>query len=77
MIIFGLILQFIGVLFCLTIIGALIGVPLIFIGGLMALFGFLGRRKTVIQNIVTVQNAAPVPEATPRPAAEPPAPAKT
>lgn len=68
MIIFGFILQFIGFLLCLTVIGAVIGVPLLVLGGIVVIAGFVGRRKTVIQNVVTVQNAAPVPQQSPRPA---------
>jgi len=68
MIIFGFFLQFIGFLFCLTVIGAIVGVPLILIGGVVVVFGFFGRRKTVIQNVVTVQNVAPAaPERAPPP----------
>jgi hypothetical protein len=68
MIIFGFFLQFVGFLLCLTVIGAVIGVPLILIGGIVVVFGFFGRRKTVIQNVVTVQNAAPAaPERAPQP----------
>ena len=50
----GLIIGMIGFLLCLTIIGAVIGIPLMIIGAGMMLFG--GRRKTVINNVVTVQN---------------------
>jgi len=72
MIVFGFILSFIGFLLCLTFIGAVLGVPLIFIGSLMVLFGFLGRRKTVIQNVVTVHNVSSAPERAPSSAPEPP-----
>lgn len=68
MIIFGFFLQFVGFLLCLTVIGAIVGVPLILIGGIVVVFGFFGRRKTVIQNVVTVQNAVPAaPERAPQP----------
>lgn len=68
MIIFGILLQLIGFLLCFTIIGAVLGIPLIFIGGFMIIFGFFGRRKTIIQNVVTVQNTTPAtPDQTSRP----------
>lgn len=64
----GLILQFIGLLFCFTIIGAVIGIPLIIIGGILFIVGLFGRRKTVITNVVTVQHASsPIAPAKPRP----------
>jgi predicted membrane protein len=60
MIIFGFILWLFGVLLCFTVIGAVIGIPLILIGAGMMVFGFIGRRKTVIKNVITIQNTAPV-----------------
>jgi len=57
----GLIIGMIGFLLCLTIIGAVIGIPLMIIGAGMMLFG--GRKKTIINNVITVQNAPATPEA--------------
>src|SRR4051812_21806162 len=56
MVIAGVVLIVIGLFFCLTIIGALIGVPMIIIGLILCIAGAF-RRKTVIQNVVTVTNA--------------------
>lgn len=60
MLIFGAILFVLGVLFCMTIIGAVIGLPLMFIGGFFMSIGMFTRRRTVITNIVQVA-AAPQP----------------
>ena len=62
MLIFGGILSMLGFLLCLTIIGAVIGIPLIVIGSIFMMMGLFGRRKTIITNIVTVQHGpAPPP----------------
>ena len=50
----GIIFILIGGLMSMTIIGASIGIPMMFIGLLMVLFG--GRRKTVINNVIQVSN---------------------
>lgn len=44
----------VGFLLCLSIVGAIFGVPLIMVGCGLAAFG--GRRKVVINNTVTVAN---------------------
>lgn len=46
-----------GFLFCLTIIGAFIGIPMILLGVVLCVAGAF-RRKTIIQNVVTVQNSS-------------------
>jgi Family of unknown function (DUF5362) len=51
----GVILVLIGLAFCFTIIGIFFGVPMILIGIVLIALG--GRRKTIIQNVVTVSNA--------------------
>jgi hypothetical protein len=56
MVIAGVVLIVIGLFFCATVIGALIGVPMIIIGLILCIAG-ASRRKTVIQNVVTVTNA--------------------
>ena len=54
----GVVSIVIGLLFCLTIIGAIIGVPMILAGASLCFWGAVfGSRKTIIQNVVTVQNA--------------------
>src|ERR1043165_512426 len=55
----GAIFIVLGFLVCLTIIGISFGLGMMFIGGLVVVFG--GRRKTVITNVVQVTNA-PAPE---------------
>ena len=72
MLILGFIFMFIGWLLSLTIIGALLGIPLMILGSLFAFIGFimlLTRRRTVITNVVQVTNApqAPMLDATSRP----------
>lgn len=69
----GVALILIGLLFCLTIIGAIIGIPMILAGVSLCFWGLVLGRKTVIQNVVTVTNApqaAPA-YAPPQPAALP------
>lgn len=66
----GVALILIGLLFCLTIIGAIIGIPMILAGVSLCFWGLVFGRKTVIQNVVTVTNA-PQPYAPPQPAALP------
>jgi hypothetical protein len=51
----GVILVLIGLVLCLTIIGIFFGIPMILIGIVLIALG--GRRKTIIQNVVTVSNA--------------------
>lgn len=60
---FGCMLAGFGFLLCLTIFGAVIGIPLMFLGFIFMAIGFaLRRRKTVITNVVQVSNAPqPVP----------------
>lgn len=48
----GAILIVLGILFSLSIFGAVIGIPMIFIGLILVAVG--GRRKTVITNVVQV-----------------------
>jgi hypothetical protein len=52
----GIIFVFLGIILCITIIGAGIGVILIFLGLIMIAFG--GRRKTVINNVIQVTNTS-------------------
>jgi hypothetical protein len=52
--ILGVILILIGLLACLSIVGAILGVPMIIIGIVLVLLG--GRRKIVITNVVNVAN---------------------
>jgi hypothetical protein len=52
----GLILILFGFLFCLSIIGAFIGIPMIIVGLVLLVVG--GRRKTIITNVVQVSNTA-------------------
>jgi uncharacterized protein DUF5362 len=52
--IIGVIFIFVGLLLCLTIFGAVAGIPLIIIGAVLVLAG--GRRKTVITNVINVAN---------------------
>lgn len=52
----GFLLFFIGFIFSLTIVGAIIGIPLMFMGA--AVF-FMGGRKTVITNTITVHSPEP------------------
>ena len=59
--ILGVVLIILGLLFCLSIVGAIIGVPLIILGIILAALG--GRRKVVINNTVSVSNAAPLTKA--------------
>ena len=52
----GGILIVLGLILCLTIIGAFFGIPMILIGIVLVALG--GRRKTIIQNVVTVTNTS-------------------
>ena len=52
----GAVLMFMGLLFSLTIIGAIIGVPMMIGGAIMMGVGVFGRRKTMITNVVQVSN---------------------
>jgi hypothetical protein len=56
LLILGLATWFFGFLLCFTIILAPIGWMLMFIGGIMAIVGLVGRRKTIITNVVQVSN---------------------
>jgi hypothetical protein len=56
----GGILIIVGLLFCLTVFGAVIGIPMIIIGIVLLAIG--GRRKTVITNVVQVSNHGPSPQ---------------
>ena len=60
MMIFGGILLVLVVLLCLTVIGSVIGIPLILIGGIFMSIGIFSRRKTVITNVVQVSSAPQV-----------------
>ena len=51
----GVILVLLGLVLCFTIIGIFFGIPMILIG--ITLIALGGRRKTIIQNVVTVSNA--------------------
>jgi hypothetical protein len=58
----GVVLVIIGLLFCLTIVGALIGIPMMAVGGSLIFWGLVfGRRKTVITNVVQVSNSPGMP----------------
>ncbi len=58
----GVILIIVGLLLCLTIVGALIGIPMMMVGGSLVFWGLLfGRRKTVITNVVQVSNSPGAP----------------
>lgn len=61
MLIFGAILFILGLLFCLTIIGAVVGFPLMFFGGIFMSIGMFTRRRTVITNVVQVATPQPAP----------------
>jgi len=66
--ILGAILIVLGLLLCLTVIGILVGIPLMLIGAVLVAVG--GRRKVVIHNTVSVSNAAgPAPALASDPAA--------
>jgi hypothetical protein len=56
MIILGIILIIFGLFLCLTIIGAPIGLFLIFLGVICLAIGAVSRRRTVITNVVQVSN---------------------
>jgi hypothetical protein len=56
----GAILFIFGLLISLSIVGAVFGVPMMFVGALMMVFG--GRRKTIITNVVQVSNNAGAPQ---------------
>jgi Putative peptidoglycan binding domain len=51
----GVILVLMGLVLCFTIIGIFFGIPMILTGIVLIALG--GRRKTIIQNVVTVSNA--------------------
>jgi hypothetical protein len=53
----GLFISLFGFLISLSIVGAIIGIPLMIIGTLMMIFG--GRRRTIINNVVQVSNTVP------------------
>ena len=55
--ILGAFLIILGLLLCLSIVGAVVGIPMIFIGLIVIVVG--GRRKTVITNVVQVSNSIP------------------
>lgn len=52
----GLLTWLFGLLLCFTIILAPVGWILMLIGAVMVIGGFIGRRKTVITNVVQVSN---------------------
>jgi hypothetical protein len=52
--VFGFIILIIGLLFCLTIIGAVLGIPMMIVGSIMVAISFFGRQKTTITNVVQV-----------------------
>jgi hypothetical protein len=52
--ILGVILIFVGLLACLTIVGAFVGIPLMIVGAILLVVG--GRRKTIITNVINVAN---------------------
>jgi hypothetical protein len=54
--ILGLLTWFFGLLLCFTVILAPVGWILMFLGGIMALVGIIGRRRTVITNVIQVSN---------------------
>jgi hypothetical protein len=54
MIVAGVIFVVIGLLLCVTIVGAIIGGPMIFLGCIFLIVGALSRRKTTITNVVQV-----------------------
>jgi hypothetical protein len=56
LVILGIVTWFFGLLLCFTIILAPLGWMLMFIGALMAIVGLVGRRKTIITNVVQVSN---------------------
>ena len=49
----GVLLIILGLLMSLSIVGAIVGVPLMLIGFVMVI---VGRRKTIITNVVNVSN---------------------
>lgn len=53
----GAILLVLGFLLSLSIVGAIVGIPMMLIGLVCLVVG--GRRKTVITNVVQVSNVAP------------------
>jgi hypothetical protein len=56
----GVVLILLGLLFCLTIVGAFVGIPLIIVGAILCAIG--SKRRTVITNVVqvsTVPGAGP------------------
>ena len=57
----GVVLVIVGLLFCLTIIGAVIGIPMMAVGGGLVFWGLLLGRKTVITNVVQVSNSPGAP----------------
>jgi hypothetical protein len=52
--ILGVVFILVGLLLCLTIFGAFVGIPLIIVGCILVVVG--GRRKTVITNVINVAN---------------------
>jgi hypothetical protein len=57
----GVVLIIVGLLFSLTIIGAVIGIPMMAIGGGLVFWGLVLGRKTVITNVVQVSNSPGMP----------------
>ena|SRR5665213_2305444 len=70
--ILALILTLLGFLFTLTVIGAVIGVPMMVVGSIMMMTTFFRRQKTTITNVVNV-GGMPYPGVTapPAPATQP------
>lgn len=52
--IFGFIITMLGLLFTLTIIGAVLGIPMMIVGSIMVAVSFFGSRKTTITNVIHV-----------------------
>jgi hypothetical protein len=53
----GFIIGLLGLLLSLSIFGAIVGIPLMIFGSLLMIFG--GRRKTIINNVITISNDRP------------------
>ncbi len=60
MVIVGIVFIILGFLISLTIVGAIIGIPLMMLGVLFCVLGAF-RRRTVINNVITVAGPSPAP----------------
>lgn len=67
MLFIGVFFMFIGFLLSLTIIGAVIGIPIMIFGSFFIIAGVFRRRKTVITNVIQVTNAPQMPAPAPEP----------